>query len=166
MTKSLEFNDRIKFLLKDANVTNDYAAVCELYTDSIQKAVIPQQTMTLPTAANAKKSIYKKHNTIPVKITFDPEFYEKTVILPTINEKMKILAINHNFERMLRHNIIECMNKISKIEGDKENIKQEFEEFYTNQFLDSFIADLASSINKERLEFNISPPAVVTESQQ
>jgi hypothetical protein len=158
LLKSTEFNERIKFLLKDSTIDNNYTAVCELFTDSVQKIKIPEFTSSLPIAAAGKKSVYKKPNLVQAKITFDPEFYEKTVILPTFNEKMKILAINHNFERMLRHNIFECMNKIAKLEGDKETIKQEFEEFYTNEFLDNFIADLAEGMNKERLEFNISPP--------
>ena len=110
--------------------------------------------------ASKKTSVYKKPNAAQAKVTFDPDFYEKTVILPTFNEKMKILAINHNFERMLRHNIFECINKISKIEGDKELLKQEFEEFYTGQFLDKFITNLAASISRERLEFSIAAPIV------
>lgn len=158
--KSTEFNDRIKFLPKDTVIDDNYTAICELFTETVHKIKIPDFTSSLPITAAGKKAVFKKSNNVPTKITFDPEFYEKTVILPTFNDKMKILAINHNFERMLRHNIFECMNKIAKIDGDKEIIKQEFEEFYANEFLDKFIADLAADLKKERLEFNISPPVV------
>jgi hypothetical protein len=162
LLKSTEFNERIKFLIKDnTTIDNNYTAVCELFTESVNKIKFPEFTSSLPIGAAGKKSVYKKPNAVmQTKITFEPEFYEKTVILPTFNDKMKILAINHNFERMLRHNIFECMNKIAKIEKDKEIVRGEFEEFYANEFLDKFIGDLAAEINRERLEFNISPPVI------
>jgi hypothetical protein len=162
MLKLPEYSDRIKFLQKDTAIDINYTAVCELVTESVQKIKIPDLYASMPMGPAKKMSIYKKPNAAQAKITFDPDFYEKTVILPTFNEKIKILAVNYNFERMLRHNIFECINKVSKIEGDKELIKQEFEEFYTSQFLEKFITNLASGLGKERLEFNISPP-VATE---
>jgi hypothetical protein len=160
MMKLPEFSDRIKFLQRDTTIDGNYAAVCELFTEAVNKVKIPDLYASIPMGASKKQSVYRKPNAAQVKVTFDPDFYEKTVILPTFNEKMKILAINHNFERMLRHNIFECINKISKIEGDKELLKQEFEEFYTGQFLDKFITNLAASISRERLEFNIAAPVV------
>jgi len=160
LMKLPEFNERIKFLKRDTTFDSNYAAVCELFTEAVNKAKIPDLYGSIGMGASKKPAVYKKPNAAQMKVVFDPDFYEKTVILPLFNDKMKILAINYSFERMLRHNIFECINKISKIEGDKDVLKQEFEEFYTSQFLDKFITNLAAGISRERLEFNIAAPMV------
>jgi hypothetical protein len=152
--------EKFKFLLKDPTANEgEYTAVCELFPESVPK--LKQQESLSMAMAKKTTTTVKKPNA-PVKITFEPEFYEKGIILPTISDKMKIIAINYSFERMLRHNIIECMNKIAKIEGEKDLIKEEFEEFYQNKFVGPFITHLSHAMKKEVLKFDVQKPATIT----
>jgi hypothetical protein len=148
--------DKIKFILKDTSMSDEnFAAVCIL-----NPAIIPKQKQAeilQPPPSNIKKpnpTVGKKVIVAPTKITFEPYFTEKTCILPTFSDKMKILAINKNFERMLRFNIFECISKLYKIEND--HVTQ-FDEFY-EKFADDLMNKFATDYKKDKIEFNIDAP--------
>ena len=44
------------------------------------------------------------------KFSFESYFFERTLIMPTISEKLKILKINKNFEKNYRNNLLECID--------------------------------------------------------
>jgi hypothetical protein len=90
----------------------------------------------------------------PAKITFEPDF-DKIGVAPSFTDKMKVLLINPSFENNLRHNIFECFNKLQKIEGDKDQIKQDFENNYRENFLVAYLEGLKAKYNKEILEFSL-----------
>lgn len=148
--------------MKDPTVTEEtnFSAIAEINSISLSN---PKPADSNLLSSNAKKVGGNKktsQNTV-AKVLFDPYFYEKSAIIPTISEKMKIIQINYNFERMLRNVIIECMNKSNKIEGDLEIIKEEFEEFYMNQFAEPFIKKLAEVMKKDIIKFEDVKPVVV-----
>ncbi len=144
LTKSTDplIADKIKFLLKE-QPTEDmpYTAVCIFNNTSI-----PLAKVEIP---GSKKTSKKQ----PVKLTFEPYFYEKSAIIPTISEKMKVIGINHGFEKMLRSTIIECMTKVSKIDAELEVVREEFENFYSEKFAVPFVNTLVESLSKEIVNF-------------
>lgn len=142
--------DKIKFIMKDQSLAdNNYSAICELYPNIIPKVKISD--LKDATAGKKTTATAKKPTTNITKPVFDPEFNEKVAILPTSSDKMKILAINYPFEKMLRANIIECMNKIQKID-EKDEIKEKLESFY-DSFSGKLVDTLSSSLKKEKLKF-------------
>ncbi len=142
LAKSSEptINEKIKFLIKEADVTDniDYIALGEIFPVSIPNGKSLEQ----------KKS--KKVN----KTGFEMNFQDKIAIFPSISEKGRFLAFNLPFEIMLRNNILECINKICKVEGDWEKIKEDFENFYQEKVFNSYVNQLAKTLNKEVLTFN------------
>lgn len=145
--------EKIKFIMEDPSLKEtNLIAVCELYPASIPK---PKAAEIIQPITTKKTNI--KQKPVASKTIFESDFYEKALIMPNSSDKMRILSVNYNFERMLRHNIIECMNKLYRIEADKEAIKVEMEEFYINNFAMSFVDNLAKELNKEKLSFDIDP---------
>jgi hypothetical protein len=145
--------EKIKFLVKDPSVVedNNYMAVTEIYPVSIPvaKPVDSSATGSKRVSAVTKKA---------AKSIFEPYFYERVAMIPTITDKGKILAVNYPFERMLRSNIIDCMNKISRIEGEIEVIKDLFEDFYMTKFAKPFVSNLVESLKKEKIIFEDVAP--------
>ncbi len=133
-------NEKIKFLLKDNPVSDDsnYIAIGQIFPVSI------------PNVRTFESKKTKKIN----KTAFEINFPEKVAIFPSISDKAKFLAFNLPFETMLRNNIIECMNKICKLDGDLEKTKDDFEIFYQEKVFHSYVEELAKSLNKEVLIFN------------
>lgn len=167
MLKSPEpsISEKIKFLPKDPNVVedNNYVAICEFNSISI-----PNPKPIDPILSNAKKQpVNKKQPAQPVKITFEPYFYEKAASIPTVSDTVKVLGVNYSFEKMLRTNIIDCMLKVSKVEGDIEAIKADFEEFYSQKVAEPFVTQLQESIKKDKVVFeNIEQPQDPQDSQE
>jgi len=135
--------DKIRFLLKEG--ADDYKAIGILNVASINKPKI------------AKRNVVKNPKA-PVKIEFDVDFYDKGVIMPSNVDANKMLVYNPHYEKMLRHNIIECCNLFSKIEPDKDLLKQEFET-HIEQFERSFLNKIALTFNNLPVfEFDVIPP--------
>jgi hypothetical protein len=152
--------DKIKFLLKDPALSaENYYAICEIIAASIVKPKVAETSgpATVKKVAGKPAANTKQATTAPVKVTWDADFYEKAAILPTFTENMKILALNYNFERMLRHNIIECMNKMYKMDTDKDAAKYYLEEQY-QKLTERFVDLLCKKFKKEKIEFPVEPP--------
>ena len=58
----------------------------------------------------AKKNIGKKD--AKGRPFFDPVFAEKVYIIPLISDKMRILAMSSNYEKMLRFNLLTCLQRL------------------------------------------------------
>jgi hypothetical protein len=145
--------EKIKFLAKDPSVIedNNYLAITEIYPISIPLS----RPVDMNSATNKRASNLPKK---PIKIIYEPYFQERTAVFPTITEKGKILAVNYAFERMLRSNIIDCMFKISKMEGEVDSIKEQFEEFYMAKFAEPFVGQLVENLKKDKIIFEDVAP--------
>ena len=134
------FSEKIKFLPKEGN--DEYRAIGILNVTSIGK---PKQPVKRP-AANKNKT---------VKIEFEADYYDKAVAINTQIDANRMLFFNAHFEKMLRHNIIECCNLVSKIEPDKDLIKGDFET-WVDSFSKTFLSVLAVSFNNlHTFEFDV-----------
>ena len=82
------------------------------------------------TTEGIAKKVAAKKTTKPI---YEPDIYEKYPISLTSNDEYKILVFNPTFEKIIRHNIIECINKIYKIDIiEKDTFKTDLEEYYKN----------------------------------
>jgi hypothetical protein len=134
------FSEKIKFLLKEGN--DDYRAIGILNVTSIGK---PKQPVKRPAAKNKTA----------VKIEFEPDFYDKAVAINTQVDGNRMLFFNAHFEKMLRHNIIECCNLISKVEPEKDVMKGDFEN-WVDTFSKTFMSQLAVAFNNLHVfEFDV-----------
>ncbi len=130
-------NEKIKFLLKDSSSDDyNYIAIGKVFPVSVPNG------KTLDMRRSSKKTK-----------AFEAYFADKIAVFPSCTEKAKFLAVNLPFETMLRANIIECINKICKLDEDAEKIKEDFEEFYANKVANVYIDGLARTLNKEILKF-------------
>ena len=135
------YNDKIKFLLIES--ADDYRGIGILNVQSNPKPKLPVKK----TAGNKKG---------PIKIEYEADFYDKNVIIPSNIDTNKMLLFNPHFEKMLRHNIIDCCHLISKIEPDRDNMKIEFENFVDN-FEKNFLNKIALSFNNLHIfEFEVN----------
>jgi hypothetical protein len=136
------FSEKIKFLLKEGN--DDYRAIGVLNVTSIGK---PKQAAKRPAANQNKKQ--------PVKIEYEPDYYDKAVAINTQIDSNRMLFFNSHFEKMLRNNIIECCNLISKVEPDKDTIKGDFEN-WVDSFTKTFMSQIAVAFNNLNVfEFDV-----------
>jgi hypothetical protein len=155
-TGESSITDRIKFLVKDSSINedNNYLAITEIYPVSISNPKPVDQN--IPQNAKRVSAISKKPaGSRPVH---EPYFIEKTAIVPTISEKNKIIAVNYPFEKMLRSNILDCMNKIVKIDGEIDTVKEQFEEFYMMSVADPVMKMLKETFKQEIIIFEDVKP--------
>jgi|LauGreDrversion4_2_1035121.scaffolds.fasta_scaffold51369_2 hypothetical protein len=136
------FSEKIKFLLKEGN--DDYRAIGILNVTSIGK---PKQPVKRP-AANQNRNK-------TVKIEFEPDYYDKAVTINTQVDGNRMLFFNSHFEKMLRNNIIECCNLVSKVEPDKDVMKGDFEN-WVDGFTKTFMSQLGVAFNNLHVfEFDV-----------
>jgi hypothetical protein len=147
----LVVTDKIKFLSKDTTIQGDnkYLVICMFKNTSIP--VVKQPDLT-------KKNVNLGKKNAP-KIIFEPNFYEKAAVIPLLSDKMKVFGVNLEYEKMLRLNIIDCMSKISKVDGDLEQIREDFESFYSEKLGETFIQNLAEKLGKDIIKFDNVEPA-------
>ena len=137
------YSEKIKFLLK--NGVDEYRAIGILNITSIAKPRL-----------NPPKKAAQPKGKGPVKIEFETDFNDKAVTINTTVDSNSLLVYNLHFERMLRHNIIECCHLISKIDNEKDNMKAEFEGF-VEQFERNFLNKLSLYFNNLHIfEFDVS----------
>jgi hypothetical protein len=135
-------NEKIKFILKDSQL-DSFAAICNLIVPVVTKQ---KNDITVV----SKKS--KKPQVQPTKTLFEPEFNDKIAIAQSVSEKMKVLLINSPFETALRSNIIECINRLFKLD-DKDITLLELETYYKTVY-DSFIEKVKT--NKDYIDIDLS----------
>ena len=132
--------DKIKFILKDPSISEEsYKAIGMLKVPSLAKTIIAKKL-------NKGKSV--------VKLQFDPVFTEKAAICPSLNDKgTSMLITNYHYEKMVRNNVIECINLIQRFDDSEkfkvqmddlsEQVNQRYIDLLVEQYnLDKFVYDL------------------------
>jgi len=104
------------------------------------------------------------------KFSFESYFYERTLIYPTISDKIKIININNNFERNYRNNFLECVDVMYGLEPDKNQYVDDLKNNYDN-FIKCLLLKLAEKYKKEIVDMAINLPkeddeALDTENKQ
>ena len=159
---SAEFDpkEKIKFI-QIASIQpddNNYFGICDIKQNSIPKS---KTSNDLAAQLLAKKNLGKKD--AKGRPFFDPVFNEKVYVSPIISDKMKILAMNTNYDRMFRNNLLSCLDKLeTKFANEGENLVNVMEEEY-NSFVDKFKQKLHEKYNKDILDIVIDLP---TEGKQ
>ena len=132
---------------------NNYFGLCDIKQSSIPKA---KTSNDLAAQLLAKKNVGKKD--AKGRPFFDPIFTEKVYITPLISDKMKILAMNTNYERMFRNNLLSCLEKLeSKFAAEGENLVNTMDEGY-NLFTDNFKKKLEEKYSKDVLDIVVDLP--------
>ena len=124
----------------------------------MKQPVVPKAKSSNELAAQllAKKNIGKKD--AKGRPYFDPIFTEKVYISPLISDKMKILAMNTNYEKMLRNNLLTCLQRLEvKFANEGDNLMSTMGDVY-NQFLAEFKKKLEEKYSKDVLDINIDLP--------
>jgi len=143
-------SDKVKFILKDPVLSETpITAICDLNIISTAKP------KTTETNINQKKTAKKQPAN--QKFIHEYDYYDKSPFLPFSSENnCKIICISHNFEKMIRYNILDCINKLFKIEDlDKEAFLNNLEESYRNNFITPFVNDLTAKYNKEIITIDV-----------
>ena len=154
---STEFEpkDKIKFI-QMPNIQpddNNYFGICD-----IKQASIPKTKTSNDLAAQllAKKNIGKKD--AKGRPYFEPIFSEKVYITPLMSDKMKILAMSTNYERMFRNNLLSCLEKLeNKFAAEGENLVNTMDEEY-NLFVEKLKKKLEEKYNKDVLDIIVESP--------
>ena len=154
-TTEFDPKEKIKFITIQALPTDDgnYFGICDLKQPVVPKA---KSSNELAVQLLAKKNIGKKD--AKGRPYFDPIFTEKVYISPLISDKMKILAMNTNYEKMLRNNLLTCLQRLEvKFANEGDNLMSTMGDVY-NQFLAEFKKKLEEKYSKDVLDINIDLP--------
>ena len=155
-TSEFDPKEKIKFISIPSLPTDDgnYFGVCDIKQPSVPKT---KSSNELAAQLLAKKNIGKKD--AKGRPYFDPVFSEKVFITPLISDKMKILAMSSNYEKMLRNNLLTCLQRMeTKFANEGENLMSTMDEVY-NKFLGEFKKKLEEKYSKDVLDINIDAPA-------
>ena len=151
-TKEYHPNDKIKLILKDEEEINEYVGIVILYPAVISKE---------KSAGELAKEAAKKKNAKNQKPTFDPFWIEKTFIFPLSNDKLKIICINPNYDRVFRHNFLDCLSRCDKVlENDKDNLIKFVGNLY-EKFLKILKVVLSQKLKLDILEIELEDPNAV-----
>ena len=104
---------------------------------------------------NAPPDQYK--NKGKKKFSYESYYYERTLLMPTISDKLKIININKNFERNYRNNLIECIDILYGLEPDKLQCIEDLNNNYEN-FIKCLLLKLAEKYKKEIVDMAINLP--------
>ena len=144
--------EKIKFI-QVTNIQpddNNYFGICDIKQVSIPKT---KTSNDLAAQLMAKKNVGKKD--AKGRPFFDPIFSEKVYITPLMSDKMKIMAMSSNYERMFRNNLLSCLEKLeSKFANEGDNLVNTMEEGY-NLFLEKFKKQLEGKYSKDVLDIII-----------
>ena len=91
------------------------------------------------------------------KFSFESYYYEKTLLMPTISDKLKIININKNFERNYRNNLLECIDIMYGLEPDKLQCMEDLSNNYEN-FIKCLLLKLSEKYKKEIVDMAINWP--------
>ena len=154
-TSEFDPKEKIKFIIIQSLPTDDgnYFGICDLKQPSIPKT---KSSNELAAQLLAKKNLGKKD--AKGRPFFDPIFTEKVYITPLISDKMKILATSTNYEKMLRFNLLTCLQRMeTKFANEGENLINTMDEVY-NKFVGEFKKKLEEKYSKDVLEIHIDMP--------
>ena len=155
-TTEFDPKEKIKFVTVQNLPTDDgnYFGVCDLKQPSVPKT---KSSNELAAQLLAKKNIGKKD--AKGRPYFDPIFSEKVFISPLISDKMRILAMNTNYEKMLRNNLLTCLQRMeTKFANEGDNLMNTMDEVY-NKFLVEFKKKLEEKYSKDVLDIAIDMPS-------
>lgn len=142
------FSDKIKFIIREEeNMQIPISAICEI------KIISANKPKTIETNPGTKKASKKA---AAAKTIHEFDYYEKSPYLPFFSENnCKILCYSQNFERMIRHNILECVNKLFKIEDlDKEGFMNKLEDSYREKFITPYFEEMAANMGKDIITYD------------
>lgn len=142
------FSEKIKFILREEeNKEMPINAICNINIISANK---PKNVESVP---GGKKGGKKGAS----KAVYEFDYYEKCPSLPFFSENnCKIICYSLTFEKMMRYNILDCINKAFKIDDlDKEAFMNKLEENYNDKFINPFINELAEKFNKDIITYDI-----------
>ena len=91
------------------------------------------------------------------KSPFECYFYERTLIMPCISDKIKIIKINSNFDKNFRKNFVECLDFLFTLEPEKEQCLETFNEKNEN-FIKGLLIKLNEKYKKEIVDMAINLP--------
>ena len=107
-----------------------------------------------------KKALEKKKKEEKEKAkpqNFEHFYCEKTLMMPTVSDNLKIICINKNFDRVFRTNFLDCVDFIYKFEDDKDNIYNTLNDDY-GKFISGLLLKLAGIYQKEIVEMQVGMP--------
>jgi len=155
--------EKLTFLLKDSSLFKNYSGIVVLNIDPVERAGRRE--------AEAKKEKEKEKQekqgatkvvtkvVVPVKIVFESDFVEKTVILHTFINKKMILVKNSPFEFMIRTNILECASLLGvKLDSEtetKEVVREKIEN-YVNNIEELCMKKIIQNENLDEYTYDIS----------
>ena len=154
-TTEFDPKEKVKFITIAALPTEEetYFGLCDIKQASIPKTKTPND---LAQQLLAKKNLGKKD--AKGRPFFDPVFTEKVYICPLISDKMKILAMNTNYDKMFRNNLLNCLEKLeSKFAAEGENVDNVMNEKY-NAFVEGFKNKLQQKYQKDVLNVIVEAP--------
>ena len=91
------------------------------------------------------------------KFSYESYFAEKTLIMPTISDKIKIIKINKNFEKNYRNNFLECVDLMYGLEPEKTQCMEDLKNNY-EMFINCLLTKLAEKYKKEIVDMTINFP--------
>ena len=145
----LKFKDaadfgQIRFLEINNEATEEIPLLCICL---LNQEVIPLD--------NAPPDQYK--NKGKKKFSYESYFMERTLLMPTLSDKLKIFKINKNFERNYRNNLLECIDIMYGLEPDKLQCIEDLNNNY-EQFLKCLLYKLSNKYKKEIVDMAINLP--------
>jgi len=91
------------------------------------------------------------------KFSFETYYTERTLVMPTISDKLKIIKINKNFEKNYRNNFLECIDVMYGLEPDKLQFVEDVKNNY-DTFIKGLLLKLAEKYKKEIVDMSINLP--------
>ena len=147
--KDASDGDVVKFVARDHALDEvPLSAICLMNAEVVPLSNPNEQSIPMKKGIPSKK---------PAKVTFDPFFCEKTLLMPTISDKLRIISINQNFDRVFRDNMLECINKLYKLDPDKETYVTTINKDY-EKFVKGLLLKLAEVYKKEIVEMTVEQP--------
>jgi hypothetical protein len=135
---------QIRFLEMNPEQTNEIPLLCVCL---LNQEIIPLDT----TPPDQSKNRGKK------KFSFETYYTDRTLIMPTISDKLKIIKINKNFEKNYRNNFLECIDIMYGLEPDKLQVMEDLKNNYDN-FTKGIILKLSEKYKKEIVDMTINYP--------
>ena len=99
------------------------------------------------------------------KFSFESYYFDRTLIMPTISDKLKILKINKNFEKNYRNNLLECIDILYGLEPEKSQCIEDLDANHEN-FTKCLLIKLAEKYKKEIVDMTINLPKEGDEEEQ
>ena len=135
---------QVRFLEVNTEQTEEIPLLCVCL---LNQEIIPLDTSPPDQSKNRGKK----------KFSFETYYSERTLIMPTISDKLKIIKINKNFEKNYRNNFLECIDIMYGLEPDKLQVVEDLKNNYDN-FIKGIIFKLSEKYQKEIVDMTINYP--------